>query len=136
MVRRGGGYSGFGQSSRQSRREPVGLVAAYNPSFPNGHVHLAVMTTSKHLGGGNGLYAVALFLNYVFTTWSFRKVYLETTEFNYEQFRSGAGRFFEEEGRLRDHEYFDGRYWDFITLAIYRDTWERKIRALLPVLLP
>jgi hypothetical protein len=66
----------------------------------------------------------ALFLNYVFSCFDFRKLYMELPEFNYDQFASGEGRYFELEARLRDHSFFGGRYWDELVLAIYQDKWQ------------
>ena len=47
-----------------------------------------------------------------------------------ELFRSGLGRFFQEEGRLRDHSFWNGRYVDLMILAVYRPTWEREAEIL------
>jgi RimJ/RimL family protein N-acetyltransferase len=66
---------------------------------------------------------LALFLEYVFTCWDLRKLYMQLPEYNYEQFASGAERFFVVEGRQREHTFFGGRHWDQLTLAIYRQTW-------------
>jgi hypothetical protein len=32
---------------------------------------------------------------------------------------------FREEGCLRDHEFYQGRYWDLHIAAVYRTDWER-----------
>jgi len=74
---------------------------------------------------GNGLMAEAtrLFVSYIFGEFDLRKLYAESLEPNYEQFAHGAGRLFEVEGRLRDHEYVGGRYVDALLLAAHRDTW-------------
>jgi hypothetical protein len=68
-------------------------------------------------------YGVNLFIDHVFTCWNFRKVYFETTEYNYPQFASGEGRLFELEGRLRGHRFYGGRYWDELILATSRELW-------------
>src|SRR4029079_14317241 len=47
----------------------------------------------------------------------------ETAAYNYDAFASGAGSFFEVEGRLRDHLYYAGRHWDLIIASIRRETW-------------
>ena len=62
-------------------------------------------------------------VHYAFSTWPFRKLYMEATEKNLQSFRSGRQRFFSEEGRLRQHAFFDGHYMDLAILAIYRETW-------------
>nr|MDT0665497.1 hypothetical protein [Micromonospora sp. DSM 115978] len=52
--------------------------------------------------------------------WNYRKIYMECPEYNYGQLASGAGRWFEVEGRLKDFNYYDGQYWDEYLLAISR----------------
>jgi len=71
--------------------------------------------------------AMGLFIDYVFRIGGFRKLYFETVEFNLEQYGSGLGKFFVEEGRLRAHEYYDGIYWDTLVMAIYSERW-REVR--------
>jgi hypothetical protein len=77
------------------------------------------------------MFGLALFLRYVFTCWNFRKLYMEVAEYNYEQFSSGAGRFFEVEGRLREHFYYGGRYWDKLILTLSRETFRDRGAAVL-----
>jgi len=68
---------------------------------------------------------MALFLQYVFTCWNFRKLYAEFPEFNLPLFESALRRgYCQLEGRLREHVYFGRRYWDLLTVAVYRDVWD------------
>jgi RimJ/RimL family protein N-acetyltransferase len=73
----------------------------------------------------------ALFFDYVFACWPFRKLYLELPEYNVPQVRSGIGTYFRLEGRLRAHSYLTGRYSDELILALYRDDWSDKRRRLI-----
>jgi hypothetical protein len=50
------------------------------------------------------------------------KIYMEV-ETSYEAFRGGLKSFFTEEGHLREHVFWDGRYVDVFVLAVYRETW-------------
>jgi len=103
---------------------PIGLVATHEANFQDGH---AKMSAANFMPPGNRhlafILGIGLFLDYVFRCWDLRKLYMEVPEYNYDQFASGAGRFFEEEGRLRDHFFFDGRYWDQVILGLYREKW-------------
>ncbi len=69
--------------------------------------------------------------NYAFLTWPLRKVYMESTADDYRQFASGLGSFFVEEGRLRQHVFWNGRYIDMVILAVYREVWAREAPDLL-----
>jgi len=110
----------FAVVPRDDARTLAGLVAAYHANLQDGHVSLAAVSRGD-LGTGT-LEGVVLALRYLFVCWPFRKVYLEAPEFNVPQFASAvASGVLVEEGRLRAHRYFDGRYWDYLTFAIYRD---------------
>jgi RimJ/RimL family protein N-acetyltransferase len=66
----------------------------------------------------------ALFVDYLFAGWNFRKLYLEIPEYNYPPMKSFASRFFAEEGRLAEHAFMAGRWWDLIIVALWRKHWE------------
>lgn len=119
---------------RPENGEPLGLISAYNADFRNQTVYLAILMRD-HQGGALWTFdAIALFLNYVFSNWNFRKIYAETSELSSWTFASGAGRYFEVEGTLREHEYYGGRYWDTYVLAFWRDDCEALLEKLLPAL--
>jgi RimJ/RimL family protein N-acetyltransferase/acyl carrier protein len=107
--------------TRRSDDNVVGLVAAHAPDLQNGFVSVAVVMTPEAIGTGAGIEAVIMFLNYLFHTWNFHKIYFEAAEFNFSTYASGEGRFFHLEGRLKQHHYFRGRHWDQIIAAVYRN---------------
>jgi hypothetical protein len=104
--------------------KPVGLVLVYRPDFQDGHAHLAALRFDSNDESPLIIFGLALFLRYVFACWNFRKLYMEVSEFNFAQFASGEGTLFQIEGRLRDHLYFNDRYWDQLVLAIHRTAWQ------------
>jgi RimJ/RimL family protein N-acetyltransferase len=99
----------------------AGHLVAYNASPQDGHCYIgAVMDPNEGVGT---VESIALFLRYLFRHWPFRKIYLESAEFNVIQFASAArSGLLVEEGRLKDHLYFDDSFWDQIVYAIYRDS--------------
>jgi len=105
----------------------LGLVSAYQPDHRNGHCRVAAARLDP-AGSADALFlgGVALFLDYLFQGWSFRKVYLETPEFNVGQFRSAIDRgVMRVEARLEEFVYLDGSYWDVLFLAVGREAWGR-----------
>jgi RimJ/RimL family protein N-acetyltransferase/aryl carrier-like protein len=100
--------------------EPVGLVVAYNADMSRGVAHLAAVFVPAYVLSGLGVGAVDLFVRHLFQVWNLRKLYMEMPEYNFELIASGAGERFDVEGRLRDHNYYDGRFWDEYVLAVYR----------------
>jgi RimJ/RimL family protein N-acetyltransferase len=117
-------------------RKPLGLVAITSPNFRDGYSYLSAIGIPQVQGRGVIVEGVMLGYNYAFLTWPFRKIYMETTEESYETFRSGLGVFFTEEGRLRQHTFWNGRYIDTVILAVYRETWSRLAPEMLNRVLP
>ena len=104
---------------------PVGVLSAYQADHRNGHCRVAAarldpdgsMDTSFMSGFG-------LFLEYLFAGWPFRKLYLETPEFNLGQFASAVDRgIFRVEARLEEFVFLADRYWDVLFLSVDRDSW-------------
>jgi RimJ/RimL family protein N-acetyltransferase len=105
--------------------EPLGLLAITSPNFRDGFAYVSALGVPAVQGTGLIAEGVLLGFHYAFSTWPFRKIYMETGEDSYDNFRSGLGEFFAEEGRLRQHVFWNGRWRDVFILAVYRDTWTR-----------
>lgn len=105
----------------------VGLVTAFGPNLRDGVVSLAVLVTDPFRGSFHALAGVAAFVQLLFDGWPFRKVYIDVPEFNLDIQREVLGDLFVCEGRLREHAFHRGRYWD---VAIYALTRERFAAAL------
>lgn len=104
---------------------PIGLVSAYDQDHTNGHCKLAAL---KFNANGAPSAAMArgglLLVDYLFQGWPFRKIYIETTGYNYGQFARRHDRYrLKEEGRLREHVYLSGIYHDLVVLSLYRHDW-------------
>lgn len=112
-------------------RQRAGLVVAYNADMANGTVYLAALVDNDYHRKVWPMEGILLFVDYLLQNWNFRKVYAETPEFCAAQFASGAGTFFEEEGRLTQHQFFQGKYWDYITYALTRERWQTHGKAAL-----
>jgi RimJ/RimL family protein N-acetyltransferase len=109
----------------------LGYVSSYNVDFRTGTGSAAVMVHPGAAGFGLAIEAYVLLLDYLFKNFNLRKIYGESLEFNYGLFSSGEGRLFVEEGRLRDHEFYHGRYWDNVIFAVYREAVEEHAGRLL-----
>lgn len=99
--------------------EPAGHVVAYEADLAQGHASIGAMFTPDHAGVGRAAEITAVFARYLFHTFRLHKLYLEVPGFNWPQVASGAGRLFQVEGVLRDHDFYAGRYWDKRVCAIY-----------------
>jgi RimJ/RimL family protein N-acetyltransferase len=109
---------------RRSTDEPVGLVTSYNHNPRNGYTWLAALRFDPTVQSIAVTEGAGLFMNYLFQVFGYRKIYLEVVEFNLSQMEHGLHRFFVEEGRFVEHEFYDGRWWDVVHLAAWRDAWQ------------
>ncbi|WP_307873548.1 MULTISPECIES: phosphopantetheine-binding protein [unclassified Frankia] len=100
--------------------QPAGHVMCYNADLNLGHAYVGAAMAGQYLGSGIAAEPVQLFVSYLFDVWPLRKLYLELPEFNFTQFASAIGRGLSVEARLRGHDYYRGRRWDRLILAIYR----------------
>lgn len=99
-----------------------GLVMAYNASPQDEYCYLAAVTDPTE--GAGAVEGTLLFVRHLLRHWPFRKLYLESAEYNVHQYGSAVkSKILIEEGRLRDHIYFDGRYWDQVIFALYREAF-------------
>lgn len=105
------------------KKLPRGLVTIFNANFREGFAHISVLSHPDSVGRGHVLEGLGLLIDYAFRVWGFRKLYAESLEVNLRQFASGLGRYFVEEGRLKDHEAYGGAFWDLVVLAIWREAW-------------
>ncbi len=103
--------------------KPVGLVTAFDANHQDGWAHLGVISTPETRGTGLAVEGVGLLIDYLFKMWRFRKVYFSTLDYNLEQFETELTRVAAKEGLLRDHSFFNGRFWDMHVFAISSASW-------------
>jgi hypothetical protein len=118
-----------------NRADPIGLVMAYKANFQDEHAYIAAARFREGERTPTMALGLVLLVNYVFHSWSFRKLYFDTPEYNYPELASGVGRLIEEEARLREHLSFAGERWDLLTFALYREAWEQHGSRLLALAL-
>ena len=76
-------------------------------------------------GKGYGRDAVNLLLDYAFRLCNVRKVTLSTSSHNERASRAYQACGFVEEGRLRQQQWCDGRYVDWVFMGVFRRDWEQ-----------
>jgi RimJ/RimL family protein N-acetyltransferase/acyl carrier protein len=110
---------------------PVGLVTCFEPDFRNRYAYIAAVADRRFEDSGLVLEGMTMLISYVFAQFDLRKLYAESLEPDFERYASGGGRVFEVEGRLRDHEYVDGGYQDYIVSSVWRSTWREHHHRIL-----
>jgi RimJ/RimL family protein N-acetyltransferase len=100
--------------------KPLAILLAYGADFQAQRASIAIAGTQSAQMSGQLVEALGLFVNYLFETHPFEKLYAEVVDFNLNRFASGQGRWFEIEGQLRNHEFVCGGYRDVFILSISR----------------
>lgn len=103
---------------------PVGFVQAYSISQIDGYAHLLTFVSPRHAGPRVGAEASLRFSDYLFTYLNLRKLYAEVFDFNQASLSALTTGGFREEGCLKKHIYFAGRFWDQHKLALYAEDAE------------
>ena len=80
----------------------------------------------EYVGKGYGRDAINVLLDWAFRIQNYRRIWLETLAVNERALRSYRACGFVEEGRLRDHAYFDGAYVDVVLMGLLRPAWEAR----------
>jgi diamine N-acetyltransferase len=78
----------------------------------------------EYVGKGYGREAITLLLAWAFQVQNYRRIWLEAMAVNERALRSYRACGFVEEGRLRQHTYFNGTYVDVVLMGMLRTEWE------------
>lgn len=108
--------------------EPVGIVGLYNAAVDAGRAHAFAV---GHLDRGTLVTeAFGLLCSWAFREHGFVRIFIETPEFNLEQFAS-LSDVAVVEGRLRNYEVWRGRLWDLYILSIGVEAFTTRFEPLL-----
>jgi RimJ/RimL family protein N-acetyltransferase len=103
-----------------------GEVRGYASLFeldPAGHVQVGVCTDPTAGEPGLGAEAALLTINFAFSMWNIRKVYIRTTAASISRFGGTTAAIARKEAVLTEHMFFQGQLWDVHIFAIYRQDW-------------
>ena len=111
--------------SNESSPSRIGLVQLTQLNLRSHTAHLTAFLDEEHQRKAWPIEALVNFVTYVFAAYNLRKIYAEVLETEMERYQPFVGTMFEEEGRLRDHEFLFGHHLDVHILAITRDQWTK-----------
>lgn len=103
---------------------PIGNISI----FEIDHIHRTATTGTMigdkgYWGKGYGTEAKMLLLDYAFNVLNLRKIKSEVFVFNERSVAYAKKCGYVEEGTLKKERYYNGKYWDLVLLAVYRDAW-------------
>lgn len=100
---------------------PAGLLRADSANLFHKYAYVSMILVPEYRLRAWPLEAAALFGNYLFRRYDLEHLYAETSEAYLDQFRSGIGRLFDVEGRLRNRLVVNGQRQDMYILSISRE---------------
>jgi RimJ/RimL family protein N-acetyltransferase len=106
----------------RSENHLVGCTGLHQIDVRNRHATFGIAIGDKNMWGrGYGTEVTRFIVEHAFRTLNLNRVWLHVLEFNERGIRAYKKVGFREEGRLRQHQFVDGRYWDIITMAVLRE---------------
>jgi RimJ/RimL family protein N-acetyltransferase len=103
-------------------------IGTFNWRVRHGVFGISIGETSCW-GKGYGTDATRVMLRYCFLELNLNRVWLRVFGYNERAIKSYEKCGFSVEGRLREHVYRDGQYWDEIIMGVLRHEWEEQNRA-------
>ncbi len=103
----------------------IGSMGMHGISWRDGTAFTGTLIGEKDCWGqGYATDAKMQLLHFAFHTLNLRKIYSSALEFNTASWRYNLKCGYREEGRRIAQYYRDGKYWDEILLACFREEWE------------
>jgi RimJ/RimL family protein N-acetyltransferase len=104
--------------------ELIGTCDLWKIDHYRGLCNLGIWLGRAYWGQGYGQDAVRTLVGYAFRYLNMRKVCLEVLADDERAVGAYKKAGFVEEGRLRQHAWFDGDYADYLVMALFRDEWK------------
>jgi len=112
--------------------EHIGNVGLHKIDYLNRNAEVAIFIGRKDLWGqGYGSEALILALDIAFNVLEINTVYLRVMEYNERAIKCYSKVGFKFAGRLRQHIYRGGRYWDIILMDITREEFNKTHRSII-----
>ena len=108
-----------------------GCLYSYEYHPQDGVCKICVVIGKKYRKTGLGAQATIEFMDYLFKNYSLRKIYSPTFAYNLDSYKAQLDAGMQEEGRLKEYRYYDGKYHDLIILAITREEFYKRYSSFL-----
>ena len=103
----------------------IGSIGLHRLNAEDRNAHLGIMIGDKaYWSNGHGTDAITTLLRFAFGEMNLRKVSLHLFDFNDRALACYKKCGFQEEARLRQHYFGEGRYWDVFAMGVLRDEFE------------
>jgi RimJ/RimL family protein N-acetyltransferase len=103
----------------------IGATGLHQLDQRNRHAGFGITLGDKSAWGqGHGTEATRLVVRHAFETLNLHRVWLHVYEYNTRGIRTYEKVGFRHEGRLRQDNFREGRYWDTLVMAVLREEWK------------
>lgn len=113
----------------KTTHSPQGIIYSYNYSS-DGYVYITTLIDINHrfsyVGGDAGI----IFHDFLFKHFPLRKIYCDVYVYNTQCINFLLHSGYVEEGRLKEHRFYGGKYYDLLTLAFYRDSFYQNYKEI------
>ena len=107
------------------KNKVLGTIYSYNLNLVDGNVFIGGYMPKDTRGLGYGAVSCALLISYLFEFFPLHKIYFEVLGYNKFSLPMLRNFGFVEEGRFKEHRFYNGGRHDLIRMAAYRDCLER-----------
>ncbi|MCP3923542.1 MAG: GNAT family N-acetyltransferase [Desulfobacterales bacterium] len=118
----------FFMIQQKTSGQPIGFIYDYASDSIDRNAYLCLYIDENTNARGAGIESAAIFMNYLFMHYNYRKLYSEVYEFNTHALSITRKAGFQEEGCLKDYRYWNGKYWDQYIFSITAQAFSEKYK--------
>ena len=115
--------------------ETLGFIFSYDFHLNDGHCKYTLCLYEKYQNKGYGAAAAILFLNYLFSSYPLRQVFVSVFDYNTHSLQCNQKSGFREVGCLPDYRFLNGHYYDLHYLHMTREDFYSRYDRTLQLLL-
>lgn len=124
-------YHTFFMIYSKKENMPIGFLFSYRYSTNDRIAYTTIYIEKEYRQTYASAVAGTLFCDYLFTFYDLRKIYAMVYDYNNASKGFLAHGGFVQEGRLKEYRYYNGKYYDMLTLALYRDVFYEKMAKVI-----
>jgi len=104
---------------------PVGIVSFIDIDRIHHHCHWGFYIGEEHVPKGCGTMMAYYALSYAFEEYKIHKINSEVIDFNFKSINYHKSLGFEQNGKMLDELFRDGKYVDLILFTLFKEKWDQ-----------
>ena len=115
----------------ESNADPIGFISTYKFNRLDGHIQLSIFLLPEYRKMHYSVEAGIIICHYLFTYYPIRKVCCSVFGYNTVCADLLLSIGFEKDGELRQHKYYNGRYYNVFLFSLFRDDFYNRSNKFL-----